>query len=66
MSAYKSTKTKAEYFLHKVAVNGASAFLYYFSKKKREDRLCTEFPEGYRVVEAENGFPIMRRKKSDS
>ena len=59
---YTSKKTGKKYHLNRMPTQKEGSFLYYFSKTKNEDRDC-EVPEGYLVVESDNGFPIMRKTK---
>jgi hypothetical protein len=62
---YISKKTGQVYFLNKMSTQRGGSFFYYFSKKKNEERDCNEVPEGYAIVESENGFPIMRKIKKN-
>ena len=62
---YTSKKTGQVYFLNRMPTQKEGSFLYYFSKKKNEERDCNEIPEGYIIVESDNGFPIMRKAKKN-
>jgi hypothetical protein len=60
---YTSNKTGQTYFLNRIPTQREGSFLYYFSKKKNEERSCEEVPNGYHIVESDNGFPIMKKIK---
>jgi hypothetical protein len=60
---YTSKKTGQVYFLNRMSTNRDS-FLYFFSRNRNEERICKDIPDGYTIVESENGFPIMRKIKS--
>jgi hypothetical protein len=60
---YISKKTGQVYFLNQMPTRKEGSFLYYFSKSPNPERACTAVPDGYHIVESDNGFPIMKKIK---
>ena len=64
----KTTNSKGTtYYLHKHTSElkgGGTRSIYYFSKTKGENYI-EDMPEGYHLVEAKSGLPVLKKDKND-
>jgi hypothetical protein len=63
--SYANTKGR-KYFLHSRKVllrSGYNHTAYYFALQVDPDRVVSAFPEGYEIMEGEQGLPFLKKRK---